>query len=525
MSASPSVAACPVAGSLPAMAVAASVVPTAADVAPPAAGYAGVWYQITDGSGNGPEAHHRNKYGGAMATYPQQHAPIALRRVDAAAGIDRTFFVYGGFNGDRAVTPNMIGCFDHSTGRFQRPRTVLTRSKLDAHENPTLAIDDTGHLWMFSSGHGSDRRALISRSERPWAIDRWRRVADLAGGDALETFSYGQPHFVPGQGFVLLHTHYRGGGNRTLYTNRSADGVIWDFDWATDGSNPRPRVAAIEGGQYQISWRFGDTIATAFNMHPRDTGGRPGAPLDHRTNLYFLETRDAGRSWSTADGTDVTGSLPLTDPDNPALVADFRAAGRSVYLKDVTRDASDHPLLLFLTSGGPQPGPASGPHTLHTARFDQATQGWVLRDVLETDHNYDHGSLLVHPDPDAPGGERWRLFGSFLPGAQAFATGGNMGLWESDDLGETWSLVRRLTDDDQRNHSYFRRVDNAADGFIGLWSAGHAWDCGDVELFFCNAAGDVFAMPSEFAEGADTAAPVALPAPTPASAPPRAPER
>ena len=100
-----------------------------------------------------------------------------------------------------------------------------------------------------------------------------------------------------------------------------------------------------------------------------------------------------------------------------------------------------------------------------------------------------------------------------------------MGLWESDDLGETWSLVRRLTDDDQRNHSYFRRVDNAADGFIGLWSAGHAWDCGDVELFFCNAAGDVFAMPSEFAEGADTAAPVALPAPTPASAPPRAPRR
>ena len=481
--------------------------------APAAEGYRGVWYQITGGGGRGPEPWNANKYGGAMATYPQQHAPIAVRRRDDAAGVDRTYFVYGG-DGGGATTPNMVGYFDHKTGLLARPRVVLTRGKLDSHENPTLAVDDAGHLFVFSGGHGADRRAYITRSAEPWAIDRWVRLADLSGGDAAETFSYAQPHHVPGRGFLLLHTHYRGGGNRTLYANRSADGVAWDFGWALDGPNPRPKLAAIEAGQYQVSWRFGDVVATAFNVHPSDAAGNP---LDHRTNLYYAETPDLGRTWRTAGGVDLTDTLPLTGVDNPALVADYRSRGLNVYLKDVQRDGSGRPVVLFLTSRGPEPGPGNGPHTLRTARFDGAA--WVVRDVLTTDHNYDHGSLLVEP---TPAGERWRVVGPFLGDpAQPWATGGNVGEWASDDRGETWRDARRLTADRARNHSYVRRVLGGSPDFELLWSAGHAWVPGEVTLHFSDRGGRVYRMPDAFAPGEDFAAPVPVPLARPLEVPTR----
>ncbi|MEM6560139.1 MAG: BNR-4 repeat-containing protein, partial [Planctomycetota bacterium] len=404
-------------------------IPTSAAVyeAPVAEGYRGVWYSVRGGAGRGPEPWNVNKYGGAMATYPQQHAPIAIHMTDEAAdnnaGIDRTYFVFGGFNGDPARTPNMIGYFDHTTGLLARPRTLLTRGTLDAHENPTLAIDTAGHLLVFSPSHGAERRSFITRSAEPWAIDRWQRVAELPGGDVGETFSYPQPHHVPGQGFLLLNTHYRPGGNRTLYLNRSVDGVEWEYDWAVGGANPRPKLAAMEHGQYQISWRFGNTIATAFNMHPK---GSPGTPLDHRTNLYFAQTSDLGRTWTTAAG-EVLGDLPLLEKHNPALVADYQRQGLNVYLKDVQQDASGRPVILFLTSGGSEAGPANGPRTLRTARFDGTA--WIIRDVLQTDHNYDHGSLFIQPDGT------WQLIGPFLPGAQPFGTGGNIGVWLSHDQG------------------------------------------------------------------------------------------
>jgi hypothetical protein len=469
--------------------------------APAAEGYRGTWYEITSGSGSAP-----NKYGGGMATYPQQHAPIAVHSADPAAGIDRTYFVFGGYNGDRGQTPNMVGYYDHTTGLLARPRTVLTRGQNDAHENPTLAVDDAGYLWMFSPGHGSRRKAIISRSAAPHAIDRWQRIAELSAGDS--TFSYSQPHHIPGEGFVLLHTHYAPGTNRTLYWNTSDDGVAWDFDWDLTASNARPALAAMAKGQYQTSWRFGSTVATAFNMHPE---GAPGAASDYRTNLYYLQTADRGQTWTTADGTSLTAAdLPLTQTGNAALVVDYQSQNRNVYLKDVQQDAAGNPLLLYLTSGGPQPGPGNGPHTLHTARYDSDTDEWIVRDVFNVDHNYDYGSLYVSDDGD---GETWRLIGALLDGAQAHATGGHIGLWESADRGQSWTLIQQLTDDDEVNHNYPRRPVDAGDGFYALWADGHAWQTSDSSLYFTTADGQVFRMPDTFAAGQEFAAPIPVPEP------------
>ena len=50
------------------------------------------------------------------------------------------------------------------------------------------------------------------------------------------------------------------------------------------------------------------------------------------------------------------------------LVRDYRREDLSVYLKDIAFTASGQPVILYLTSKGFNPGPASGPFQWHTDR-------------------------------------------------------------------------------------------------------------------------------------------------------------
>ena len=101
-----------------------------------------------------------------------------------------------------------------------------------------------------------------------------------------------QPYFVPGRGFLFLHTKY--GGGRRLFQMSSPDGRTW--------TEPE-MLAHIEMGHYQISWHQGDKVGTAFNFHPKPKG------LNWRTNLYYMETDDFGRTWRNVQGEAI--ELPL----------------------------------------------------------------------------------------------------------------------------------------------------------------------------------------------------------------------
>ena len=62
----------------------------------------------------------------------------------------------------------------------------------------------------------------------------------------------------------------------------SPDGVHWT-DWQ--------RLAAIDEGHYQISAVGRRRAGSAFNYHPQGKG------LNWRTNLYYIETPDFGKTW------------------------------------------------------------------------------------------------------------------------------------------------------------------------------------------------------------------------------------
>jgi len=437
-------------------------VASAEDPLEKAEGYRGIWY-----SNQPSNDEYVYKYSGGLGTYCAKHSPFAVY----APEVDKTFFCYGGVAPDTGELLHMVSYYDHATGKVPRPRILLNKKTKDAHDNPVIQIDDTGHIWIFSSSHGTARPSYISRSVKPYDIDTFERV--------LETnFSYPQPHFIPGQGFVFVHTRYKDG--RCNYVMTSPDGRTW-----TGGL----LLAKIEEGHYQISGQFGEKVGTAFNFHPKGKG------LNWRTNLYYMESTDFGKTWKNIQGKVL--ELPLKDSKNPALVHDYQAEGLKVYMKDVVYDAGGHPVILFITSKGYESGPANGPRTWRTARWTGSE--WDIQGAIVSDNNYDMGSLYIEGDA------AWRLIAPTQTGPQPYNPGGEIAMWPTEDKGATWKMLRQLTHDSPYNHTYVRRPINAHPDFYALWADGHGRKPSESRLYFCDKTGEhVWRLPvtmdSDFAK-------------------------
>jgi len=410
-------------------------------------GYRGIWY-FNQPSGD----QYVYKYSGGLGTYPHQQLPVAYYSKEA----NKTFFCYGGTAKGKNELLHMVSCYDHATGQVPRPRILLNKQTDDAHDNPVLTLDEAGHVWVFSNAHGTARPSYIHRGTRPYSVDEFERV--------LETnYSYAQPWHFPGKGFLLMHTRYQEKG-RSLFWMTSPDGRKWD----------EPRLLArVALGHYQISGRHGARVGTVFNYHPTPVG------LNARTNLYYLETADLGRTWRTADGRAV--EPPLRETPNPALVRDYEAEKLLVYLKDLQFDAQGRPVSLYMTSRGYASGPSSDPHVWNTARWNGSR--WEIRPVTTSDHNYDCGALYIEP------GGIWRLIAPTEAGPQPYTTGGEMVMWLSRDQGHTWNKVRELTRNSGFNHTYARRPVNAHPDFYALWADGDTLKPSASNLYFTNREG------------------------------------
>ena len=401
-----------------------------ADIPATAGGYLGIWY-----SNQPSHDEYVYKYSGGFATYPQQQSPIAIY----VKAVNKTFFCYGGTAAGKQELLPMVSYYDHTTGTVPRPTVLLDKKTEDAHDNPVMAIDERGYIWIFSNAHGTARPSYIHRSRRPY---------DTRDFELIRTtnFSYGHPWYQPGKGFLLLHTKYEDKG-RSLYWNTSTDGRDWT----------EPRLLARFGlGHYQITAHSGVRTASVFNLHPAPLG------LNQRTNLYYVETADMGRTWKTVDGKAV--EPPLGSVRNPGLVHDYQSEKLLVYLKEVAFGQDGRPVILYLTSRGYESGPKNDPRIWHTARW--TGKEWEIREFTRSDHNYDFGALWIEADGT------WRVIAPTDPGPQPYTTGGDMVMWTSKDQGNSWARVRRLTAATERNHTYARKPVNAHPDFYALWADG-----------------------------------------------------
>ena len=412
----------------------------------PVDGFNGIWYanQKTNNE-------YVYKYSGGLGTYCAKHIPQAVY----APEVNKTFFVYGGSPEDKRNLLEMISYYDHATGEVARPRMVIDKKTTDAHDNPVIAIDDDGHIFVFASAHGNKPPSWIFRSVKPYDITSFQEVADY-------NYSYPQPWYIEGKGFLFLHTIYTGG--RKLHYRTSKDGVEW--------SDP-VLISGIDEGHYQVSWPHGDKVGTAFNYHPKGQG------LNFRTNLYYIQTKDMGETWTTITGDKV--ELPITTPENNARIKDYSSEGLLCYMKDIQYDADGNPIILHVTSKGWKSGPENNPREWRVAHWDGSE--WQFHVAATSDNNYDMGSLYVDGDGT------WRIIAPINVGPQAFNPGGEIAVVESKDQGKTWTEPRALTSNSERNHTYVRRPLNAQPDFAGVWADGHGRQPSISRLYFTDREG------------------------------------
>lgn len=414
-------------------------------------GYKGIWFTL------GQMSKYGDKYSGGLGTYTANHQPMAVY----SAVADKTFFVYGGTTGaDERYLLDMVGYYDHKTGMVPRPVVVYDKNGVDdPHDDPSINIDKDGYLWVFVSGRNTSRPGFKFRSKKPYSIDEWEQVTQ-------ETMTYPQIWMMPDGNFFHLFTKYTAG--RELYFETSPDGRTWSDDQKLVGF----------GGHYQTSGQWKGKIGTFFNYHP-------GGDVNKRTNLYYMQTTDEGKTWTKADGTPL--EVPLKAIDNPALVIDFAAKGELMYTCDLNWDKDGNPLLLYVTSRDGLPGPQGDPRAFMLSRWDG--KAWQTTQVAPTDHNYDMGSLYVN-------GDTWMVIAPTQPGPQPGQTGGEMALWTSQDTGVTWKMTRQITHDSARNHSYARRPENVSDPFFAFWADGDPTQLSESHLSFCDSSGQhVYQLP------------------------------
>ena len=422
-------------------------------------GFRGIWYF------NQPsQDEYVYKYSGGLGTYCAKHIPMAWY----APAVNKTFFCYGGTDERNSTLLHLVSYYDHATGKVARPTLLLDKKTDDAHDNPVINLDDQGYVWIFSSSHGRGRPSYISRSVRPYDIDAFQLVW-------TGNFSYPQPMYYPGRGFLFIHTWYVAGRGNYMMTS-NPDGTVW---------SERKQLSYFGDGHYQISgtWK-GQKTGIAFNMHPNGKG------LNYRTNLYYMESDDFGATWKNVRGEAL--ATPLTNKVNAALALEYESKGRNCYIKDVQFDSKGHPIILFVLSKGYESGPANGPREWRIVRWTGS--GWEERFTgIASGNNYDTGPVYVESDTT------WRIIGPTQLGPQPYNPGGEIAMWLTEDAGATWRMVRQMTRDSEMNHTYVRRPVNAQPDFYGFWADGHGRKPSASRLYFCNRQGDVFRLPQTMA--------------------------
>jgi hypothetical protein len=388
---------------------------------------------------------------GGLGTYTSSHVPIAIY----SAKVNKTFFVYGGTtNKDEKHLLIMLSYYDHATKQVPKPVIVYDKVGVDdPHDNASLSIDENGYIWIFVSGRNTSRPGILFKSLKPFSIDGFEKIKEAE-------MTYPQPWWIPGKGFLYLFTKYTNG--RELYWSTSVDGKTWTADQKMVGM----------GGHYQVSNMWKNKLVSVFNYHP-------GGNVDKRTNLYVVQTSDMGKTWTSIDGK--TLQFPLIDKQSSALIKDYEAEGKLVYINDLNFDESGNPVILAVVSRHFAPGPQGDPREWMVIHWKN--NRWNFSKVCVSTHNYDMGSIYIDK-------KHWQIVGPTEPGPQKLGTGGEMAIWESKDEGKSWTKKNNLTANSERNHSYARRPLNAHPDFYSFWADGDADKLSISKLYFCNKAGD-----------------------------------
>ncbi len=422
-------------------------------------GYRGIWFELNQ------KFEYGDKYSGGLGTYTAKHVPLAIY----SAEVDKTFFVFGGtLSEDKRHLLCMIGEFNHKTGMVSKPTVVYDKQGVnDPHDNPSIMIDDKGFIRIFVSGRGRLRSGIKLKSKKPFNIVEFEILSE-------EEFTYPQPWNLK-QGYFHFFTKYT--GIRQLYFETSVDGINWTDDKLLAAI---PVNEGEKSGHYQTSNIFnGKVVGTFFNRHPNGI-------VDKRTDLYYIQSDDFGKIWTTASCEKL--KLPLFKLESPARVVDYSSKGRNVYLKDMGFDSNGNPACLYIRSNGHEPGPENQPYEWCVTKWDG--QKWQTYVLTTSDHHYDMGSLCISED-------NWKIVAPTIAAPQKWGVGGELEIWISNSAGKTWKKEKTITQNSEFNNSYVRRPVNYKAPFCFFWANGNPHEFSKSELYFGDFEGNIWKLPYE----------------------------
>jgi hypothetical protein len=331
-------------------------------------------------------------------------------------------------------------------------------------------IDDEGLIWVFVSGRGRKRPGFKFKSKKPFDISEFEQIS-------METFTYPQPWNTE-CGYLHLFTKYT--GMRQLYFETSTDGEHWTDDRLLAAI---PEKEGEKSGHYQISCCYKNKlVGTFFNRHIN-------GDCDTRTDLYYVQTEDLGKSWIDVEGNKL--ELPLNKRETSARAIDYQSQQKNVYLKDMGFDSKGNPVCLYIRSSGYKPGPESGPYEWCITKWED--RRWQTKVVTTSNHNYDMGSIFIE-------GNVWKIVGPTEDGPQKHGEGGELAVWESTDSGNSWEMVRQLTENSELNHGYVRRPLDYKAPFCFFWADGNPHQFSPSHLYFGDFDGNIWKLPYKMTE-------------------------
>ncbi|WP_194868136.1 BNR-4 repeat-containing protein [Pseudoalteromonas sp. PPB1] len=293
------------------------------------------------------------KYSGPASTGSAKAAPMAVQSGDW------TYYIINGAHSDCALNapaPNKgyerlvyaVGAYNHKTGMIKEPVIVHVKDTSDFHDTAVLNVDSQGYVYVFISGRNSTRGGLIYRSsnkhdnffanlgsfklvdaknERGLTLDRDHNCTDSTKSCYNLGFTYPQAWWVNNK-FVLLNTRYiQAPTEMTNEYKQTARRQLYMTEYLPQSGGltalTSKKLVALDDklsfGHYSVSTERNGVLAMAFNVHMPDsctlkTGARSEClalgkngikqnrhvPNDNRTNLYFMYSRDGGKTWKNA---------------------------------------------------------------------------------------------------------------------------------------------------------------------------------------------------------------------------------
>lgn len=260
-----------------------------------------------------------------------------------------------------------IACYDHETQKIQT-KVVYANLEIDDHDNPSILIDENGHLLVFFTTHVIDTKPIyMMRSSKPESIDVWEKVSELYLNDpALKSMggmnhTYSHPvKLAAEKGRIYLF--WRGVDGKPSFSHSDDNGVTWAIG----------KIFFMPEKLYSFRRPYTKIYSDGIDkIHITVTDGHPRKESEN--NIYYMYLKNG--AFYKADDTKIKNfdQLPIK-PDEADLVYNAKEGKAKAWNWDIAQDEKGNPVIAYAKF------PNDSNHIYCYAQWSK--KGWTNTDLI-----------------------------------------------------------------------------------------------------------------------------------------------